>query len=448
MSEINFVKKSGNIGPVLLSVLANNFKTEAPYITALNGESMTVFVALSTPEEMGFKFAKAILEHKFERATLNLDLDANDLCKVVFAIQNRTWKLTKFKSTHEYCFKQLDVMVENPDEIGQIYKRFAAISAGKSLCKELAESPSNHIFPASFADVCKSLAQYGVEVEILGIEEIKRLKMGALLAVAQGSNKEPKVVVLRYNGAPGKSDSIAFIGKGVCFDSGGLFIKDQVMMPKMKYDKSGAAAVVGGIMAVASQKLATNVIGVVGLVENMPDANAIKPSDIVTSMSGKTIEVADPDAEGRLVLADCIYYTEQKFHPSVIISLATLTADTIACLAHEYAGLFTRNDKLADRLFRAGVSSGDLLWRLPLGKAFLEMTKSDIADLKNVGIMYKGDNASAAEFLHNFVDSSDFAHLDISGMVWCDEPSLTKAKGATGYGVSFVEQLARVLHVS
>jgi leucyl aminopeptidase len=437
---------SNDVAPAQLLVLADNLKIEAPYITSLDNKNISVFVAAGNPEEMGFKFAKAILDYKFERATLNLNLDADDLCKVIFAIQNRTWKLTKFKSTNEYRFKQLDVIVENPEKLKQSYQRFAALVAAKNLCKELAESPSNYIFPESFADACKSLAQYGIEVDILGINEIKELKMGALLAVAQGSNKEPKVVVLKYKGAPEKSDSIAFIGKGVCFDSGGLFIKDQVMMPKMKYDKSGAAAVVGGIMAIASERLAANVIGVVGLVENMPDACAIKPSDVVTSMSGKTIEVADPDAEGRLVLADCIYYTEQNFRPSTIVTLATLTADTVACLAHEYGGLFTRNDELAGVLLQAGKSSGDLLWRLPLGEVFLEMTKSDIADLKNVGIMYKGDNASAAEFLHNFVEHSNFAHLDISGMVWNDEPSLSKAKGATGYGVSFIEEYARMAY--
>lgn len=436
MRNVKFVLREQAKSKAVLSALNTNLVPKGRYITEQRGEVLHILINDNT----GYAFAKVIMELELEH--LALDLPGEQAAKIVFEIEKRTWKLNKFKTDKQYALKEIEVISKHPKELEKAYVRYAALIMGQNLCKELAESPPNVIYPESFAKQCEQLSAYGVEVEILGRAELTELKMNAVLAVSGGSSKEPKVVVMKYTGDASNPDSIAFIGKGVCFDAGGLFIKDQVMMPKMKYDKSGAAAVVGGILAISHQKLKVNVIGVIGLVENMPDGNASRPSDVITSMSGKTIEIADPDAEGRLVLADCLYYTQNRFKPSFMVSLATLTGDTVACLAYEYAGLFTRDEDLASRILKAAEVSGDSIWRLPLGDNFKELTKSSIADIKNIGITGCGDNASAAEFLYEFTGNTKFAHLDIAGVVWSDEETPKKAKGATGYGVGVIEELA------
>lgn len=438
MCEVKFVLKEQAKSKAVLSTLETNMVPKGRYIVDQQDDHLHVLVN----SHDGYVFAKVICELELEQVALDYGHDDDHIARLVFEIGKRSWKLTKYKTTKQYELKTIEVISDEPRKLEQAYARYAALMLGQNLCKELAESPPNVIYPASFAARCESLRDYGIEVEVLGRTELEKLKMGALLAVASGSSKEPKVVIMKYTGDSSNPDTMAFIGKGVCFDAGGLFIKDQVMMPKMKYDKSGAAAVTGGVLAIAKQKLKVNVVGVIGLVENMPDGSAARPSDVITSMSGKTIEIADPDAEGRLVLADCLYYTQREFKPSFMVSLATLTGDTIACLAHEYAGLFTRDEALAAQILEAAEISGDPIWRLPLGEAFRDMTKSDIADIRNVGITNCADNASAAEFLYEFVGDTKYAHLDIAGVVWSDEETPKKAKGATGYGVGVIEEMA------
>jgi len=275
---------------------------------------------------------------------------------------------------------------------------------------------------------------------VLDAAAMKTLGMGALLGVAQGSVREGRLLVLRWNGGKQGEAPVAFVGKGVTFDTGGISIKPAAGMEAMKWDMGGAGAVVGAMKALALRKAKANIVGICGLVENMPGGNAQRPGDVVTTMSGQTVEVINTDAEGRLVLADAVAYVQRTYKPTTIIDLATLTGAILISLAHEYAGLFTPDDELAAELMKAAGESGDKLWRMPLGEAFDRMLDSDIADMKNVGPR-EGGSVTAAQFIKRFIeDGVKWAHLDIAGMAWSDKPGSTYAKGATGFGVRLLDQ--------
>jgi leucyl aminopeptidase len=277
-------------------------------------------------------------------------------------------------------------------------------------------------------------------MEVLDAEAMKPLGMGALLGGAQGSVRDPRLLVLRCNGGKDGAAPIAFVGKRLRFDSGGISIQPAQGMEAMKWDMGGAGAVVGAMKALALRKAKANIVGICGLVENMPGGNAQRPGDVVTTMSGQTVEVINTDAEGRLVLGDAITYVQRNYKPSTIIDLATLTGAILVSLAHEFGGLFTPDDDLADKLLKAANDSGDKLWRMPLGEPFDRMIDSPIADMKNVGPR-EGGSITAAQFIKRFVeDGVRWAHLDIAGMAWSDKPSSTYGKGATGYGVRLLEQ--------
>jgi leucyl aminopeptidase len=277
---------------------------------------------------------------------------------------------------------------------------------------------------------------------------MRTLGMGALLGVAQGSARPPRLLAIEWRGGEPGGKPTAFVGKGVTFDSGGISIKPAAGMEDMKWDMGGAAAVAGTMIALAARKAKANVVGVCGLVENMPDGGAQRPGDVVKTMSGQTVEVINTDAEGRLVLCDALTWTQHEFAPCSIIDLATLTGAIIASLAHEYAGLFSNDDALANKLLAAGTASGDKLWRMPMGPTYDKMIDSQIADIKNQGSRY-GGSITAAQFLQRFIekDSSGrgtpWAHLDIAGMVWADKPGATWDKGATGYGVRLLDRYVR-----
>src|SRR5687767_14281477 len=264
--------------------------------------------------------------------------------------------------------------------------------------------------------------------------------MRALLCVGQGSVRPPRLLSMRWNGAAKSKKIVALIGKGITFDTGGISIKPAQGMESMKWDMGGAGAVAGAMKVLATRKAKANVVGVCALAENMPDGNAQRPGDIVTSMSGQTIEVINTDAEGRLVLADALTWAQRNLKPKVMVDLATLTGAMIVSLGHEYGGLFSNDDGLAESLTKAGAASGDKLWRMPLGEAFDRLIDSPIADIKNVGPR-EGGSITAAQFLQRFVDDGvKWAHLDIAGMVWADKPGTTYDKGATGYGVRLLDQ--------
>ena len=315
------------------------------------------------------------------------------------------------------------------------------VAEGVFLTRDLVSEPANVIHPESLADEAKKLAGLGVEVEVLGEKQMKKLGMGALLGVGQGSARESQLVVMRWNGAKDRDAApVAFVGKGVTFDSGGISIKPGAGMEEMKWDMAGAGAVIGAMRALAGRKAAVNAVGVVGLVENMPSGTAQRPGDVVTSMSGQTIEVINTDAEGRLVLADALTYTQRRFKPKFVIDLATLTGAIIISLGNEYAGLFASDDALAANIAAAGGAVGEPVWRMPMGDAYDKQIKSEIADMKNVGGR-EGGSITAAQFLKRFVDGVAWAHLDIAGMAWSAKDKPVCPKGATAFGVRLLDRL-------
>ena len=316
------------------------------------------------------------------------------------------------------------------------------LASAVNLAKDLVSEPANVLYPETFAERTKALEELGVEVEILPKAKLEELKMGALLAVNQGSVREPYVVVMRWQGG-GDEAPLALIGKGVCFDTGGISIKPAGGMQDMKWDMAGAGAVVGAMHAIAGRKAKANVVGVIGLVENMPSGTATRPGDVVTTMAGKTVEVINTDAEGRLVLADVLWYAQDRFKPKAMIDLATLTGAVIVALGHERAGLFATDDDLAKNLDAAGESTGELLWRLPLGAAYDKHIKSSIADMKNTGQGREAGSTAGAVFLQRYVNDTPWAHLDIAGVAWANGDRPLSAKGATGFGVRLLDRFVK-----
>jgi len=279
---------------------------------------------------------------------------------------------------------------------------------------------------------------------VFGQKEMEKLGFGALLGVSQGSVREPRMVVMQWHGAKGKkkgkANPIAFIGKGVTFDTGGISIKPAAGMEDMKWDMAGAGTVVGLMAALAGRKAKVDAVGLVGLVENMPSGSAQRPGDVVKTYSGQTVEIINTDAEGRMVLADVLWYCQEKFEPRFMVDLATLTGAMVITLGHEIGGFFSNDDTLAGQLHAAGEASGEKLWRMPLGEGYDKQLKSDIADMKHVGGR-PGGAITAAQFLQRFVNGKPWAHLDIAGMAWSSKDSATVPKGATAYGVRLLDKL-------
>ena len=327
-----------------------------------------------------------------------------------------------------------------------LYAEMDKIGDGVFLTRDLVSEPANILFPESFAKRCEALTKLGVKVKVLGEAEMKKLGMGSLLGVGQGSVRDSKLVAMEWMGGKKGEAPVAFVGKGVTFDTGGISLKPAPGMEDMKWDMGGAGAVTGAMAAIAGRKAKANVVGVVGLVENMPDGNAQRPGDVVKSMSGQTIEVLNTDAEGRLVLADALWWTQETYKPKTVIDLATLTGAIIISLAHEFGGMFTKDDKLAKQLDAAGEATGDKLWRMPLTQAHDEMIKSEIADMQNIGGK-GGGSSTAAAFLGRFIqDGVSWAHLDIAGMAWNTKDKPTCPKGGSGYGVRLLDQFIRANH--
>ena len=373
-------------------------------------------------------------------------LTAEEATAVLLAARLRAWRhdvyRTKLSDEQKPSLAKI-VAVGAPDGTDALWETEAAIAEGVEFTRELVTEPANVIYPASFVERCKArLEGTGVEIVVLGREEMAALGMGALLGVAQGSVREPQILAMRWKGKAGARPT-AFVGKGVTFDTGGISIKPAGGMEDMKWDMGGAGAVAGTMLALARRKAQADVIGVCGLVENMPDGNAQRPGDVVTTMSGQTVEVINTDAEGRLVLCDAVTWVQKEYAPATIIDLATLTGAIIISLGHEHAGMFSNDDLLAGQLDAAGKASGDMLWRFPIGPAYDKLIDSPIADMKNVGPRY-GGSITAAQFIQRFVDKGvAWAHLDIAGTVWVDKPGATHDKGATGFGVRLLDRYVR-----
>ena len=340
------------------------------------------------------------------------------------------------------------------------WNRLRPIAEGVFMTRDLVSEPANVLTPIEAAERCRALEKLGVQVEILGPKEMKRLNFGAFLGVAQGSDNEPRMVVMRWNGsgAPGGKEGgkeggknrkpakpLCFIGKGVTFDTGGISIKPAGGMEDMKWDMAGAGTVIGLMAALAGRKARADVVGVVGFAENMVGSNAQRPGDVVKTASGLTVEVINTDAEGRLVLADVIHYAIQRFDPAFVVDLATLTGAIIIALGHEHAGLFSNDDALAQRIQEAGRAVGETAWRMPLDEAYAKGLKSDIADLKNVGGR-PGSSIAAAKFIERFVGGRPWAHLDIAGMAWSSKDTATIPKGATAWGLRLLDRMVAEHH--
>jgi leucyl aminopeptidase len=366
--------------------------------------------------------------------------------RIAFGARLRSYRFdkyrTKLKPEDKPSLKTMVISADKFETARKAYAHFDKIADGVFFTRDLVSEPANVIYPETLAQRAKELEKLGVKVEVLGVAQMKKLGMGALLGVGQGSAHEPRLVVMQYNGKPNSKGEapIAFLGKGVTFDTGGISIKPAGGMEDMKWDMGGAGVVIGLMMALAGRKAKVNAVGVIGCVENMPSATAQRPGDIVTTMSGQTIEVLNTDAEGRLVLADALWYTKDRFKPHFMVNLATLTGAIIVSLGTEHAGLFSNNDELAERLTKAGQVVGEKLWRMPLGPEYDKQINSDAADMKNIGGR-DGGSITAAQLLQRFVDKTPWAHLDIAGVTWSKKDLPTVPKGGTAFGVRLLEQL-------
>jgi len=335
-----------------------------------------------------------------------------------------------------------EVVCNDVDAALEAFAPMAALADAVSFTRDLVSEPPNVLYPAEFARRVKALESLGLEVEILGEPEMHKLGMGSLLGVGQGSVRESQLAIMRWNGAADrKAQPIAFVGKGVCFDTGGISIKPAENMEDMKWDMGGAGAVAGLMHVLAGRKAKVNAVGILGLVENMPDGNAQRPGDVVTSMSGQTIEIINTDAEGRLVLADAIWYCQDRFKPKFVVDLATLTGAIIIALGHDLAGCYSNNEDLAANLIAASNSEGEPLWRMPLPAQYDKNIDSMIADMKNTGGR-PGGSITAAMFIQRFVNGVPWAHLDIAGAAWKKPSAIpTIPEGATGYGVRLLNRM-------
>lgn len=365
---------------------------------------------------------------------------------IAAGVRLRAYKFDRYKTKKKdgddgALRAEVSVAVEDVGAARKAFAPDAHIVDGVVLARELVNEPPNVLYPVEFARRATALRKLGVEVEVLDVKAMTKLGMGALLGVAQGSTQPGRTVIMRWKGGKRGDAPVAFIGKGVCFDTGGISIKGASGMEDMKGDMGGAACVVGLMHALAARKAKVNVVGAIGLVENMPDGNAQRPGDIVTSMSGQTIEIINTDAEGRLVLADVLWYVAKKFKPKFMVDLATLTGAIMVALGTEYAGMFSNNDELAERLTKVGSETGEKVWRMPLGPEYDKQIDSQFADMKNTGGSRFGGSITAAQFLQRFVDDTPWAHLDIAGTAMGAPKTEINHSWGSGYGVRLLERL-------
>ena len=364
----------------------------------------------------------------------------NFISEFLHGIELKSYEFNKYKTKKKNDQFEIHV-ISKKNIFSKINNRFNSLIDGTNLTKDLVSEPGNILHPDEYAKRLLQLKKIGLKVTVYDKKKLKKLGMNALLGVGQGSIRGSYLVTMEWNGTKSKSKPLAFVGKGVCFDTGGISLKPAKFMEDMTYDMAGSAVVVGLMKNFAKRKAKINAVGVVGLVENMPGGNAQRPGDIVKSYSGKTIEVLNTDAEGRLVLADALTYTEKKYKPQLIIDLATLTGAIIVCLGSEYAGLFSNNDKLSKQLFDAGEKVGEKVWRLPLHKNYDKLMNSKNADMQNINYVGGAGSTTAAQFLQRFIlNKTPWAHLDIAGMAFSKYGGALNSGGATGYGVRLLNK--------
>ncbi|MEO0981209.1 MAG: leucyl aminopeptidase [Pseudomonadota bacterium] len=398
-------------------------------------------------ERLGASLVKDNLLSGHKTAVLHVD-DAESAARAALGARLAAYRFdtyfTKLKPEQKPSLGTLTLATADVKAAKAAYAPLEAGASGTELARDLMNEPPNILHPGEFADRLKKLEADGVEVEILGEKKMASLGMHSMLGVGQGSVRESQLGIMKWMGGPDDQDPLLLVGKGVCFDTGGISLKPGPQMEDMKGDMGGAAAVAGAIKALAARKAKVNVVGLVGLVENMPDGNAQRPGDIVTSASGQTIEIQNTDAEGRLVLADVLWYAQNKFKPKAVVDLATLTGAIIFALGHEYGGLFTNSDRLAKELTAAGEAEGEPVWRMPLCENYDKLIKSKFADMRNIGGRAAG-SATAAQFLQRFIEKGvDWAHLDIAGVAWKEgEKSPLDPSWASGFGPRLLERWIR-----
>ena len=399
-------------------------------------------------EMLGGAIAGVLQAAKAETATIAADVEMAGLAAreaaalVGSGAKLRVYSFTQYKSKKPDQKPLKEIAILTPDAKGakQRFQAFEAVAEGVHLARDLVNEPPNVLHPVAFAERMKPLAKLGLKISIMTPAQMKRLGMNALLGVAQGSAHEARIVVMEWNGGKRGEAPLAFVGKGVTFDTGGISIKPAQGMEDMKGDMGGAACVAGLMSALAKRKAKINAIGAIGLVENMPDGKAQRPGDVVTSMSGQTIAVLNTDAEGRLVLADVLWYVQDKFKPKFMIDLATLTGAIIVALGKEHAGLFSNNDELAQRLSEAGYATGEKVWRMPLAPEYDKIIDHDVADVKNTGGRNAG-SITAAQFIQRFVNTVPWAHLDVAGTAMDAPRNAINQSWGPGWGVRLLDRL-------
>lgn len=445
-----FSGKSGQTFSVLAppNVAADRFlfvgigktsQKDGPELTSLDwtNQGGKIFALI---QKVGVQQATVLLDHP--------DITPENIAEIAAGMHLRNYDFDKYKSqpddeeTQKPQNLAITLLVNAKPAADKAIKVRHACVEGTLLARDLQNEPPNVLGPVEFAKIASSLSTLGVKVQILTPVQMKKLGMNALLAVGQGSERPSRLAIMQWNGGKKNDQPIAFVGKGVVFDTGGISIKPAGSMQDMKGDMGGAAAVTGLMKTLALRKAKVNVVGVIGLAENMPDGNAYRPGDIVTAMNGTTIEIINTDAEGRLVLADALWYTQKTFKPKFMINLATLTGAIMVALGQDYAGLFSNDEELASKLEKAGALSGEKLWRMPLGPAYDKMIKSRFADIKNTGGRF-GGAITAAQFLQRFVNDVPWAHLDIAGTGFGAPGSDINTSWASGFGVAVLDQLIK-----
>jgi leucyl aminopeptidase len=428
---------SYNLNPTQKIIIIQNF------VNNKNGHSEI--------EKFGAKLYEFLLKNCIDKLNIlqknikNFSLDNPSLInELIHGMQLRSYKFDKYKnkkSKNDFLLK-INLIGFNRNLYNQKLLRFSSIAKGVEITKDLVSEPGNILHPDEYAKRISQLGKIGLKINILDKQKLKKLGMNALLGVGQGSSKGSYLISIEWNGLNKKTKPMAFVGKGVCFDTGGISLKPAKFMEDMTYDMAGSAVVVGLMKTLALRKAKVNAVGVVGLVENMPDGNAQRPGDIVKSYSGKTIEILNTDAEGRLVLADALTYTEKKYKPKFIVDLATLTGAIIVSLGSEYAGLFSNDDKISDQLSKAGEKVGEKVWRMPLNDNYDKLIDSKKADMQNINYVGGAGSTTAAQFLQRFIlNKTPWAHLDIAGMAFSKYGGALNSGGATGYGVRLLNQL-------
>ncbi len=427
----------------------------AAYVVAGCGASVELDAAAMEAVAAGLYHAVKALG--VEGVSLDLrGYDAAVAAQAAFALGLASYRFDKYfgsaKQEKAPTVKTITVVTDDVAATEAAFAPLKAIGDGVLFARDLVSEPANVLYPQSYADRVKGLEHLGLTVEVLGVKEMSELGMNSLLGVGLGSAKESKLVVMQWKGAKTENGAdaqpVAFVGKGVTFDTGGISIKPAEGMEDMKWDMGGSAAVVGTMVALAGRKAKVNAVGIIGLVENMPDGNAQRPGDVVKAMSGTTIEVINTDAEGRLVLADALWYCQDRFKPQFMIDLATLTGAMIIALGTDYAGVFSNNDELAGRIAEASKSVSENTWRMPLPTQYEKQIDSKIADIRNIGGRPAG-SITAALFLQRFVNDVPWAHIDIAPTAWTNEQRIPSVpEGATGFGVRTLDALVAKFYES